>query len=259
MEKKIYFTNTDGLKLCGILTKPQEKTQKCIILCHGITVTKDEGGIFTELAKRLTDNGFTVFRFDFRGHGESEGDSIDLTVTGEKRDLEVAVQYLQNLGYKDFGIVAASFGGGVASLFIADNRDLIKALVLWNAEIDYHSTLEPELRWAKENFGEEAMQRLDKQGYIEIGSRKFRIGQPLFEELRTLHPWKGLMDVDMPILFIHGDEDSYVPYEDSVKYSNLFKNARIETVEGAEHGFHDNKKDSDKVDKTTIQFLLDHV
>lgn len=30
MEEKIYFTNTDGLKLCGILTKPQKETQKCV-------------------------------------------------------------------------------------------------------------------------------------------------------------------------------------------------------------------------------------
>ena len=74
MEEKIYFTNTDGLRLCGILTKPNKETQKCIVLCHGITYTKEEGGIFTELAKRLADNGFAVFRFDFRGHGESEGD-----------------------------------------------------------------------------------------------------------------------------------------------------------------------------------------
>ncbi len=67
------------------MTIPQKKTRNCIILCHGITVNKEEGGIFTNLAKKLAKVGFAVFRFDFRGHGESEGDSINLTVTGEKK------------------------------------------------------------------------------------------------------------------------------------------------------------------------------
>jgi len=259
MEEKIYFTNTDGLRLCGILTKPNKETQKCIVLCHGITYTKEEGGIFTELAKRLADNGFAVFRFDFRGHGESEGNSIDLTVTGEKEDLEAAVKFLRDLGYKGFGITAASFGGGAASLFIGENKNLIKALVLWNVIIDYHSILRPELPWPKENFGEEAMKKLERQGYIEIGSRKFKVGEALFAELRQLEPWKGIKNLEIPILFIHGDKDSYVPYGDSVKYSKLFKNAKLETIKGGEHGFHDNKKDSDKADKKTIQFFLKHI
>lgn len=259
MEEKVYFKNTDGLKLCGILTKPQKETQKCIILCHGITVTKDEDGIYTELAKKLADSGFTVFRFDFRGHGESEGNSIDLTITGEKKDLEAAVRFLQDLGYKDFGITVASFGGGAISLFVAENKNIIKAIVFWNAVIDYHSILQPELPWPKENFGAEAMKKLERQDYIEIGSRKFKVGKALFSELRQLKPLREIQSLDIPMLFIHGDKDIYVPYEDSVKYSKLFKNAKLETIEGGEHGFHDNKENSDKADKATAQFFLDHI
>ncbi len=259
MEEKIYFKNSDGLKLCGILTKPNKETEKCIILCHGITVTKEEDGIFTELAKKLADNGFTVFRFDFRGHGESEGNSIDLTVTGEKKDLEAAIKFLQNSGYEDFGITVASFGGGAVSLFVAENKNLIKAIVFWNAVIDYHSILQPELPWPKENFGEEAMKNLKSQGYIEIGSRKFKVGEALFAELRQIEPLKEIQNLEIPMLFIHGDKDSYVPYEDSVRYSKLFKNAKLETIKGGEHGFHDNKKESDRADEATIQFFLDYI
>jgi len=259
MEEKIYLKNKDGLRLCGILTKPQKETKKCIILCHGITVTKDEGGIFTELAQKLANNGFAVFRFDFRGHGESEGDSIDLTITGEERDLEATVKFLQNLGFHNFGITVASFGGGAVSLFVAKNKNLINALVLWNTIIDYHSILQPELPWPKENFGEKAMEKLEKQGYIEIGSRKFKVGKALFAELRQLEPWKIMQNLKIPMLFIHGDKDTYVPYGDSVKYSKLFKNANLETIKDGEHGFHDNKKDSDKADTATVKFFLDYI
>ena len=259
MEEKIYFTNTDGVKLCGILTRPQKETQKCIILCHGITVTKEEDGIFTKLAEKLADNDFAVFRFDFRGHGESEGNSVELTVTGEKRDLEAAVKFLENLNYKDFGITAASFGGGAVSLFVAENENLIKTLVFWNALIDYHSILDPKLPWPKANFGKEAMERLEKDGFIEIGSRKFKVGKALFTELRKLEPWKEIQNLKIPMLFVHGDKDSYLPYEDSVKYSNLFQNAKLEIIKGVEHGFHDKEEDARKADDVTIKFFLDNL
>lgn len=255
MEEKFYFKNSDGLKLCGILTRPSIDNKKCIILCHGITVDKEEGGIFTNLANKLMEKGYVVFRFDFRGHGESEGNSIDLTVSGEKRDLEAAINFLQSLGYREFGIVAASFGAGATSIFVSENKN-IKALVLWNPIIDYHDILNPKLPWTKANFDKEAMERLKKQGYTKIGSKKFKIGINFFPELRKLRPWEGLKNIKMPILFIHGNKDSYVPYKDSVKYSKLFQNAKLETIKGAGHGFHDKKEDADKADKATIQFFL---
>jgi pimeloyl-ACP methyl ester carboxylesterase len=254
MEEKSFF-ESNGLKLCGILTKPAASTNKCVVLCHGMTVTKEEDGIFTELAGKLAKAGFAVFRFDFRGHGESAGNSVDMTVAGEKEDLESAIEFLQTKGYRTFGILGASFGGGVVSVFAAGHPDIAKALVLWNPLVDYHSIFEPELPWPKANFGKEAMLRLEKHGFIEVGKRRFRLGKPLFDEMKKLHPWKGLQKLKVPILFVHGDNDTYVPYEDSVKYSKLLK-AELKTIRGAEHGFHDNKKVAEEADKVTIEFFL---
>ena len=251
MEEKIFFKTSDGLRLCGILSVPKQKTQKCIILCHGITVDKEEDGIFTELARKLSNAGFTVFRFDFRGHGESEGKSVDMTTTKEAEDIEFAVKFLQEKGYKNFGILGASFGGGAVSLFIGENPNAAKALVLWNANIDYADILKPTTRWHIKYWGKPAFDRAEKFGFTEIGSGKFKVGKNLMNELKTLEPWKGLMNISVPILFIHGDKDSYIPYSDSVKYSKLFKNANLVTIEGGEHGFH-----AEKADKATVEFFL---
>lgn len=258
MEEKFYFKNDDNLKLCGVLNKSENGIEKCIVLCHGISVDKDEKGIFIELARKLAKFGFAVFRFDFRGHGESEGDSIGITVAGEERDLDSSIKFLQDLGYKHFGILAASFGSGAASLFIVKHQKIIKAAVLWNPVIDYHSILKPELPWPEKNFGREAMQKLRKHGFIEIGSSKFRVGKELFVELRKLKPWKELKKIKIPILFIHGDKDEHVPYEDSVKYANLLKTAKLKTIYGAKHGFHDNKMHAEQADKATIEFFLEN-
>ena len=216
MENKFYFKNKNRFRLCGVLTKSKEKTNQCIILCHGITVDKEEGGIFTKLAQELAKVGLAVFRFDFRGHGESEGNSVDMTIIEEEKDLESVVIFLKNLGYTSFGILGASFAGGVVSLFISKHQTIVKALVLWNAIIDYHDLLKPKLPWSKKYFGKEQMRRLEEQEFIKIGSSQFRIGKSLFKELRKLKPWKELQKVKVPILFVHGDKDTYFPYQDSV-------------------------------------------
>lgn len=256
MEEKIYFKNSDNLTLCGILTTPKHKSNTCVILCHGMTVDKEEGGIFTHLAKELSLNGFSVFRFDFRGHGESEGESTDMTVENEVKDLNNAFEFTKIKGYKTFGIVAASFGGGAASFFVPKHQNSIKALALWNPLIDYHSLVNPTLPWGKEYWGKPAFEKAEKEGFIEVGNKKFKLGKNLINEVKVIEPWKELLKLATPILFVHGDKDTYVPYDDSVKYSKIVKNGKLTTIKGAEHGFHDNPKDAEKADQETVNFLL---
>jgi len=258
-EEKLYFQNEDRLKLCGILTIPSVKTDKCVIICHGITMDKDEEGIFTELASRLSESGFVVFRFDFRAHGESEGNSVEMTITGETQDLDAAVKFMQSKGYSQFGLLGASFGGGIVSLFAGEHQELVKALVLWNPVIDYRCLLEPELPWPLRNFGEEAMKKLEEEGVIKIDSLKYAIGKPLIEEMHHLKPWKSLEDVDIPILFVHGDKDSYIPYDDSLKYSNVFLNAELVTIEDGEHGFQETEEHSQEAISVTVNFFKENL
>ncbi|MBF8250358.1 MAG: hypothetical protein HW400_959 [Candidatus Levybacteria bacterium] len=256
MEEKVYFKASDGLKLCGILSSPRQKTQKCIILCHGIGYHKDEDeNIFKNFAKRLCDLGFAVFRFDFRGHGESEGRSIDMTIAGETRDLEAAVKFLQDKGFEEFGILSQSFGGGAVSFFTSAHQEIVKALVLWNSVIDYAQWINPTLPWPIKYWGKPAFERAEKFGFTEIGSTKFKVGRKLMEEVMTLKPWKELLEILTPTLFVHGDKDNYVRVEDSIKYSHMMKNAKLEIIKGADHGFHENQKFAEQGEKATVDFL----
>lgn len=258
MEEKIYLRTSDGLRLCGIFSKSQNSTDKCIILCHGISVDKEELGAFTDLAKKLAKSGFNVFRFDFRGHGESEGSSVDMTIKGETEDLEAAVKYLESRKLHKFGIVAASFGGGPIAFYTTKHLNIIKALVLWNSLIDYGSgaAVTP---WAKKYWGKPAFDRVEKHGFTEIGSRKFKIGRNLMFEISALKPWKELLKLEIPILFIHGDADTHVSCEDSVKYSKLVRNGTLVIIKGAEHGFHDSPKYAEEANKATIEFFKKYV
>jgi uncharacterized protein len=225
---RLRFRNKDGLLLSGILETPKKKTDKCIILCHGFGVDKDELGAFVDLSKSLTVAGFVVFRFDFMGHGESEGDTVDMRITKERDDLESAYGLLTRLRYKRFGLLAASFGGGAALLFAPAHQDRVRALVLWNSVIDYAST---NRRW----FTKKKEAELKRHGFfVRKGSK---IGRAIYKETHALEPWREIKKLSIPILFIHGTKDTHVPYSNSVRYSRMF-GAELKAVKGSEHGFH---------------------
>lgn len=252
--KKISLKTSDGIKIVGIQLCSPLRTDKIVILCHGITVDRNEDGIFTRLAKELSREGFNTLRFDFRGHGESSGKQEEMTISGELLDLETAFVWVKKQGYKKIGLLGASFGGGIVSLFSSFHQDSLSSLVLWNPSIDYSQYLYPKSPWKKKYFGEEKFQQALKKGYTEIGDRKFKYGIKLFNEVRFLKPYEELRKFKKPTLFIHGDKDSYVPYRDSLKYSNLM-GAKLITIKGAEHGFHDKKEWEREAIEETVKFF----
>lgn len=253
--KKIFFKNANGLTLCGVWQKPQIPNKKAIILAHGITVTKDEDGIFPELAEQLNNTGFDVFRFDFQGHGESEGKSVDMTISGELDDLTAAFQEVRKNGYKDIGLLGASFGGGIAALFSSSNQQLIKALCLWNPCLNYdHGIINPTTPWISEK-NEIRKKEINEQGWTTIGSRRFIIGKNLYDEMATTFPYEALKSITIPTVIFHGTNDRYIPYEDSQLYAKNLSNGKFISIEKGEHAFRDPKEARKEVLDKTVDFF----
>ena len=88
-EKKIIVLNKYREKLIGLETIPDIKQNQfpAIILVHGFGLNKEEYGMFTDLSKYFSKNNFIVYRFDFSGCGESEGDYSKTSLTKLKFDL----------------------------------------------------------------------------------------------------------------------------------------------------------------------------
>ncbi len=256
MERKVYFYSPDGVRLCGILTTPSAKTDRCVILCHGLGEGKNEwGGFHRRLSDTLVGAGFATFRFDFRGNGESGGKSIDICTTGEAEDITSAILFIKKAGYRRLGIVGTSFACGPVLLVAPKYQGLVRSVVLEYALVDYNSILKPKFAWPKKAFGKQSMQMLKEKGYFKIyGERdSFKLGQKFMDDVRRLKPWKEMRKLWIPILYIHGDKDDKVPYADSVKYSKLGKNSRLETIKGSVHG--PEGKDAPKVKRIIANFF----
>ena len=78
-------------------------------MAHGFTLSWQHGAVW-KVASRLQEHGGVV-SFDFRGHGRSGG----LSTMGDReiKDLDVAVRYARELGYRRIAAVGFSMGASV--------------------------------------------------------------------------------------------------------------------------------------------------
>ena len=75
-------------RLAATLEVPVLKVgEKCpiVIICHGFGGNRDRGTTYM-VAKQLPNEGIATLRFDFNGHGQSEGKMKDMTVLKEVED-----------------------------------------------------------------------------------------------------------------------------------------------------------------------------
>ncbi|HEV2226409.1 MAG TPA: alpha/beta fold hydrolase [Nitrososphaerales archaeon] len=219
---KVSYQTPDGINLCGIITgaiKGRSKGEA--VFAHGLNNNKDEDGYFVRLSRMLSKAGYSSLRFDFRGHGESSGRPEDMTVTGELVDLKTSIAYLEGVLGDTVGLVlvASSFGAPAVILYAAENKDKVEKLVLLNPVLDFRKTfLQSETEWGKTFFNPTGYKELESKGFISIPETEFRLGRRVIEDFGRIEPYKVLQELKMPILTIHGTQDTSVPYEVSRKY-----------------------------------------
>ena len=249
--EKIYYESSNN-KLCGILTK-SDKTDNIVIMCHGIRGNKDECGAFIKLSEDLLKIGYSSFRFDFNGHGESDGLDKDMTITKGIRDLETTVDMLQEKGYSKFILLGGSFGAGIVSLFPFEKYNNVKAIVLWYGCLDYDYARYGNL------FTETNKKEAELNGYYISRSmntgEEFKFGLELFNETYKYKPYENLFKCNLPKLFVHGDKDSALSYKLSERVSNNCTNSSFKLIKGGEHTFMNSDESINEAIDVTIEFI----
>lgn len=177
-----------------------------IVVVHGFT-----GGWRLErvrtIAERLRRYGGVV-AIDMRGHGRSTG----ATTVGmdEIHDVEAAVAWARDLGYRRVVTVGFSLGGAVVlreAALMAGGRGRVDAVVSVSAPAFWYykgTRITRLAHWMVETRTGRALMRLR-------GTRISGAGWP--EELPVApHEAAGLLG-DVPLLVVHGDVDRYFPLE----------------------------------------------
>ena len=239
VEQQVAFRSLDGLTLRGTLAVPGEAPSAIAVLVHGGGVTREEGGFFTRLAAALAGAGVASLRFDLRGHGESDGQQEDLTLSAIANDIRVAVDRVatERAG-SPAALIGASFAGGITAFFASRYPDRVQSLVLLNPLLNYKKRfVDDKPYWTDDHIDEAAGQELAENGSLPH-SPTFRLGRPLLTEVFQLRPLLALPDIAAPTLFVHGTQDTFIPIESSRDaIGRLTAKAQLVEVDGAQHGF----------------------
>lgn len=237
-EHPVTFANKRRQQLVGVLHLPREiKNPPIIAMAHGFTDDKVcDNRLFVRFARRASERGFAVFRFDFSGSGDSEGEFADMTVSGEIQDLECALDYLVRLpGLSDtrLYLVGYSLGGAVA-LSAAARDPRVKGYVGWAPVSDPEAVLRGIL-------GEEAFTAATEGSIVKCrnGEKNFFLKPDFFSDLKRHAPMSDVARLaPRPVLLVQGTEDTKVlPYRTQALYAAAGAPKALEHVEAAPHAF----------------------
>jgi len=232
MKDKFFFSNDKGMKLCGIISVPEASVKPPIItLCHGLSTSKD-GRTYTRLESMMNRKGIATFRFDFFGHGESEGKFEDITISEAVKNVIKAIQILKNSGYSKIGLIGSSFGG-YASLIAASQRPDLILLALKSPVSDYLGLL-----IAKDQAIDIAHWKHD--GFITLNGiegQRLKLNYSFFQDAATIESYEAIKKIKTPTLIVHGDEDKTVPLEQSRECARMMEDCRLEVIKGADHTY----------------------
>jgi len=177
--QEVWFESPDGVRLHGYFVEAP-KARAVLLYCHG-----NGGNVSTRVApvRYLTEKlGLTVFLFDYRGYGKSEGAPTEEGILKDARAARAWLSGKTGVKEEDLILLGNSLGGGVAVDLAA--RDGARALILENT----FTSLPDVARWYTRGIPIKWLMksRLDSLG---------KIGQ-----------YQG------PLLQTHGDSDKVVPF-----------------------------------------------
>lgn len=195
------LTSDDELKLHAIYLKADENTNKNVIMAHGYMGTAEA---MADYAKMYHDLGYNVLVPDARGHGESEGDYIGFGWP-ERKDYLLWIDKLIDENGQNAEITLYGLSMGAATVMMTSGESLpenVKAIV----EDCGYSSVSDELSYQLKD-----MFNLPSFPLIQVTSliTKIRAGY-FFGEANAV---AQLKKNNLPMLFIHGDTDDFVPYE----------------------------------------------
>jgi len=123
--------------LSGILHLPEENAGKTgIVLLHGwATYRIGPHRLLVEAARAFTRQGFPCLRFDFRGRGESEGETGKITLIDMIDDAGCAVKVLQDKTGVEKIILLGLCSGGEVAVGASMSHDAVAGLILWSTPL----------------------------------------------------------------------------------------------------------------------------
>jgi len=221
--KDLYRTSSDGLKLHGYEIENAVESNVWVITVHGYT---SQGREMSDFAKKFNERGYNVLIPDLRGHGKSEGDYIGMG-WDDKEDIISWIDYIiEKDSNAKIVLHGVSMGGG--TVMMTSGEELPSNVQVIIEDCGYTSA------WDEFSYQLDTLFGFPEFPILNMASLVTRVRAGYW--LGDASAIDQVAKAKVPMLFIHGDKDDFVPYYmlDEVYNAANCEKEKV-TIEGAGH------------------------
>ncbi len=249
--QKINFTDSDGYVLSWILSKPREWVlMPLVISCSWFGSSKDSQ---TNLAreKSLLQKWFALYRFDFFGHGESEWEFADITLSKAIDSIIHAHTLLQTMWFSHIWLAWSSFGWCSA---------LNASAILWNkiCGLFCKCPVSDYVQKTIDTYGHQWIQEYKQKWYFMYENNNWfhKIYYSFYEDMQFHNVHKLADQIVVPTMIVHWDADQVVSVQQSLKTQQLITDCTLKIVAGANHRFSQPQWAFEELNNYFIEFFV---
>ena len=219
----VTYHAADGLQISGFLTLPPDRTAKnlsLVVMPHGGPAASDDGD-FNWWAQALAARGYAVLQVNYRGSDTTT--ALLRAGYGQwgrkmQTDLSDGVAYLVRHGIADpkrVCIVGASYGGYAALAGVTLQSGIYRCAVSVAGVAD----LAAFLHWTSQGM------LTSQNAFTRYWDHFLGVTGPNDPRLRAISPIDHVAAVTVPVLLIHGRDDTVVPYSQSAAMARALRRA----------------------------------
>lgn len=245
--KKIEFEGSQGSMLSARMDEPDDGIQKgAVLFAHCFTCSKNLRAV-GHVSRALTDHGMGVFRFDFTGLGESEGDFSDTNFSSNIEDLEAAADYMKAQWASPRLLMGHSLGG--AAVLQATHRlPTIEAVATIGAPCNPEHVTHHVM---------DQMEEIENNGKarVKLAGRVFTIKKQFLDDLKAQKMDGFIRNLDRPLLIFHSPIDQTVGVDNAAHIYKLAKHPKsFISLDEADHLL-SNEEDAKYVGSVTAAWV----
>ncbi|AMN36809.1 alpha/beta hydrolase [Clostridium perfringens] len=227
-KEDITLKSFDGLNLTSTLIMNENPTNKFIVLVHGVSICYVGSLKYFDIFYK---NGFNILIVNQRRHGKSEG-KYSTYGFYEKYDVNMWIEYLKSRFGNDIilGLHGESMGAGTVMETIPLN-DSIKFVIEDCGYSNFHELIGFQITHAYKN---RLVRKILRPSLI---FANFFMKTKAKFSMKKIVPIDIVSSTSLPMMFVHGKEDYFVPWYMAVDlYKAKTKGYKeLYLVEGAKH------------------------
>ncbi len=198
-----------------------------MLFAHCFTCSKNLKAV-VNVSRALTQAGLGVFRFDFTGLGESEGDFADTTFSSNVGDLVAAAEWMAREGRAPEILIGHSLGGA-AVLCAAPRVSSARAVVTVGAPSDAAHV---------KHLLAESIDEIEAKGEaaVELAGRRFTIRREFLDDLDAARVREHIGGLKRALLVFHSPVDTQVGIDNAARIFEAAKHPKsFVSLDRADH------------------------